>query len=261
MKAGHADDDGAAHATGPRGKIRVGLFGGTFDPPHYGHLIAAQEALYQLHLSRVLFLPARQNPLKQGEESASPEDRSEMVALAIRGNKSFLLSRADLDRPAPSYTADLLVLLQEELGPQVDMYFLAGSDILQELPSWHRPDAILRHACVVAMTRPGWPAPDQLNGKLFLPDVRERVISVTIPGVDISSTELRRRARMGQPLRYLTPPGVERYIRERSLYRSSDGAARNAERPHKTDTSQADGSKEGVKNLFPRLPRGGAQKG
>src|SRR5207302_4924475 len=112
---------------------RLGLLGGTFDPPHYGHLVSAQEAAWQLRLDRVLFLPARQNPLKRGDSSAPAEARCEMVRLAIADNPLFELSRLDLDRPSPSYTADLLRAL---VAADRELFFLVGADILPELPRW-----------------------------------------------------------------------------------------------------------------------------
>ena len=193
---------------------RLGLFGGTFDPPHYGHLVAAQEVAWRLQLDSVLFLPARQNPLKKGEPSSSAEQRCEMVRLAIEGNPSFELSRLDLDRPPPSYTADLLRLLQ---APDRELFFVVGADILPELPRWREPDEILRLTQLAVVNRPGAPA---VSAALeSLPQrARERVTLVEIPGVAISASQLRERARATMPLRYLTPPAVERYIAEHRLY-------------------------------------------
>jgi len=195
---------------------RLGLLGGTFDPPHYGHLLAAQEAASQLDLERVLFLPARQNPLKQDESITRAEDRWEMVTRAIADNPLFEASRLDMDRPPPSYTVDLLRALHE---PGCELFFLVGADILPELPRWRSPAEILRLARLVAVNRPGSPALDleRLEGELT--GARERIDVVPIPGVAISAREMRDRVRAGRSLRYLTPPAVERYIESRSLYR------------------------------------------
>ncbi len=195
---------------------RLGLLGGTFDPPHYGHLLAAQEAASQLDLERVLFLPARQNPLKQDESITRAEDRWEMVTRAIADNPLFEASRLDMDRPPPSYTVDLLRALHE---PGCELFFLVGADILPELPRWRSPAEILRLARLVAVNRPGSPALDleRLEGELA--GARERIDVVPIPGVAISAREMRDRVRAGRSLRYLTPPAVERYIESRSLYR------------------------------------------
>ena len=192
---------------------RLGLLGGTFDPPHYGHLVAAQEVAWRLGLDRVLFLPARQNPLKRGARSSSAEDRCEMVRLAIAENPLLELSRLDLDRPPPSYTVDLLKLLHT---PDNELFFVGGADILPELPRWRAPDEILRLARLVVVNRPGAPPP---NLHALPPGARERVDLVPIPGLAIAATELRERVAAGQPIRYLTPPAVERYVFEHGLYR------------------------------------------
>lgn len=196
---------------------RLGLVGGTFDPPHYGHLVAAQEVAWHLKLDRVLFLPARQNPLKRGEPSSSAEDRCEMVRLAIADNPVFELSRLDLDRPPPSYTADLLRALADA---EHELYFVVGADIPPELPRWREPATILRLARLVVVNRPGAPVPDLAALEAALPGARDRVDVVPSPGVAVASRELRERVRAGQPIRYLTPPSVERYILERRLYRA-----------------------------------------
>jgi nicotinate-nucleotide adenylyltransferase len=184
---------------------RLGLLGGTFDPPHFGHLVAAQEAAWQLDLERVLFLPARQNPLKQGEVMTDAATRCELVQAAIAEDPRFELSRLELDRPPPSYTVDLLRALQR---PGRDLFFLAGADILAELPRWYAVDEIMRLATLVIVSRPG----------VDLQSTRAEIKTLEVPGVDVSSTLLRDRVRHGQPITYLTPPAVERLIRERRLY-------------------------------------------
>ena len=191
---------------------RLGLLGGTFDPPHYGHLVAAQEVAWRLQLDRVLFLPARKNPLKE-DLSSSAEDRFTMVQLALDGNPGFEASRADMDRPPPSYTADLLRALH---APDQQLYFIIGADILPELPRWRSPGEILRLSRLAVVNRPGARAPDVA---LLPPEARERVDLIEIPGVAIASRELRQRVREGRPITYLTPPAVETYIRNRGLYR------------------------------------------
>jgi nicotinate-nucleotide adenylyltransferase len=198
--------------------IRLGLLGGTFDPPHYGHLIAAQEVAWRLELDRVLFLPARQNPLKRGETSSAAEDRCEMVSLAIGDAPSFELSRLDLERPPPSYSADLLRALA---SPDRELFFVVGADIVAELPRWREPEEILRLARLVVVNRPGAADPDLDSFLESFPAASGRVDCVRIPGVDVSSTEIRQRVRTGAPIRYLTPPAVERYIVEQGLYAAS----------------------------------------
>jgi len=196
---------------------RLGLLGGTFDPPHYGHLLVAQEVAWRLQLQCVLFLPARQNPLKQGAPSSEAEDRCEMVARAIADNPLFQLSRLDIDRPPPSYTVDLLQSLQAS-DRRTELFFLVGADILPELPKWRAPEEVLRLARLVVVNRPGSPFPNLDELELALPGARERADVVRIPGVDISAADLRARVRSDQPIRYLTPPAVEQYVREKRLY-------------------------------------------
>lgn len=192
---------------------RLGLLGGTFDPPHFGHLVAAQEVAWQLQLERVLFLPARQNPLKESVGS-SAEDRCEMVRLAIEGKPVFELSRLDMDRPPPSYTADLLRVLN---SPEQELFFIVGADILPELERWRSPGEILRLARLAVVNRPGAPPPD-IALQLLRPGARERVDLIEIPGVAIAARELRQRVADGRPITYLTPPAVEKYILEHRLY-------------------------------------------
>jgi len=198
---------------------RLGLLGGTFDPPHYGHLLAAQEVAWHLKLECVLFLPARQNPLKQGAPISEAEDRSAMVVLAIADNPLFKLSRLDVDRPPPSYTVDVLRQLQAADCP-TELFFVVGADILPELPKWRAPEEVLRLARLAVVNRPGSPPPNLDDLAAALPGARERADVIHIPGVDISAADLRARVRTGQSIRYLTPPAVERYIYEKKLYRS-----------------------------------------
>jgi nicotinate-nucleotide adenylyltransferase len=195
--------------------IRLGLLGGTFDPPHYGHLLLANEAAWQLRLERVLFLPARQNPLKRGEPTSPAEARCEMVQLAIADNARFELSLLDLGRPPPSFTVDLLRTLA---APDHELFFLAGGDILPELPHWHATAEILKLARLVIAMRPGAPRPDTTQLERQLPGISSRVDLLRTPGLEISSTQLRERVKAGQPIRYMTPPEVERYILDNRLY-------------------------------------------
>jgi nicotinate-nucleotide adenylyltransferase len=195
---------------------RLGLLGGTFDPPHYGHLIAAQEALWQLDLARVLFLPARQNPLKRDEPATAAELRCAMVQCAIQDEPRFELSRLDVDRPGPSFTVDVLRALAK---PERELFFLVGADILPELPRWHAPLEILELARLVVVNRPGAPVPDPSLLEQRLPGAAARITVLNIPGVEISSSDVRARVSAGRPIRYLTHPRVEQFIADQGLYR------------------------------------------
>lgn len=196
----------------------VGVFGGTFDPPHLGHLAAAQEALDRAALDRVLFVPNQQNPLKLDEPTSETEHRIAMAALAIADNASFELSRADVDRPGPSFTVDLLETLQADLSDD-SLALIVGMDVLHELHRWREPKRLLELAQMIAISRPGQEMVDPADLETRLPGVSERVRVIETPGVAISSTELRARVAAGRPIRYLVPDAVAAYIEGHRLYR------------------------------------------
>ena len=136
---------------------RVGVFGGTFDPVHYGHLVVAEEVYATLHLTEMVFVPTGQPPHKTHAEITATEHRLEMLELAIASNPHFTVSRVDLDRPGPSYTADTLRLLRKQWGGNTAIYFIIGGDSLEELLSWHNPSDVLRQLThLVAVRRPGY---------------------------------------------------------------------------------------------------------
>ena len=199
--------------------MRIGVLGGTFDPIHYGHLVLAEEARATLALERVLLVPARESPLKLHEQHSPAEHRRRMVELAIAGNPHLALSDVDLRRPAPSYTVDTLELLQQEWGPQTELYFLMGIDSLAGILSWRAPARIMALATLVAAERPG-AAVDMDALESALPGIRDRVRMLHIPEIGISSRDLRRRVRAALPIRYQVPEAVEAYIHARDLYRS-----------------------------------------
>jgi nicotinate-nucleotide adenylyltransferase len=209
----------------------VGAIGGTFDPPHYGHLVGAQEACALLGLDHVLFVPTGRPPHKLGEPVSSTEDRVHMTELAIEGNPLFRLSRADLDRRGPSYTVQLIPRLRKEVGTGTEIVFLIGMDSLRDLASWREPTAILKQCRLVAFSRPNYPPVDLDDLDREVPGARDRVVILRTPGVDISSTELRGRVTRHQPIRYLVPPTVESYIRKNELYLSTPTPARQSEIP------------------------------
>ena len=203
------------------GRVRgIGILGGTFDPPHYGHLVAGQEAAYGLGLERVLFMPAGQPPHKRGEPISPLETRLRMVELAIADNSCFALSRIDSDRPGPSYTADLLAAVRASLGPGPKLYFVVGMDSLHDLTTWHDPPRVLAQCILVAVSRPGYPTLDLAQLDRELPGASARIKILPSPGVDISSTDLRERVAAGRPIRYLTPEPVRALIERERLYQS-----------------------------------------
>ena len=185
----------------------VGLFGGSFDPIHHGHLIVAVALLEQLNLEQLRFVPARDQPFKQGTHVASPEHRARMVALAIDGEPRFRLETIELDRPGPSYTVDTLRALAAR-EPEQSFTLLVGSDAARDLEQWREASEVAKLVRVVAFGRSGAPV------------IPSRLISatVTVPEVDISATDLRIRLKAGRSIRYRVPDPVARYISANRLY-------------------------------------------
>jgi nicotinate-nucleotide adenylyltransferase len=197
--------------------LRLGLFGGTFDPPHFGHLQVAQEAIEQLSLSRLLFVVAGLPPHKRREDLSPSHVRLEMIQAAVAGNPAFHVSDIELKRKGPSFTVDTLRRARSD-DPGAQLFFLLGADQLAEFHEWKEPGEIARLATVVAVARSGLepgdlPRVDLGNGAALDFQV------LTVPRLDISSSDLRRRAREGRSLRYLVPEGVERTIETYGLYR------------------------------------------
>ena len=185
--------------------MKIGVFGGTFDPVHVGHLAIAQAALESAKLDRVVFVPARRSPLKQREPAAGADDRYAMLVAATRPEPRFTVSRIELDRDGPSYTIDTL----EALKSDGELHLILGSDALSELPRWRSPDRIRALARILVARRPGAPEPDGSLG----------AVTFDAPCLDISSRELRARASRGLSLRYLVPDDVWRHIARSGLYR------------------------------------------
>jgi len=202
--------------------LRVGLLGGSFDPPHIGHLLLAEEARDQLGLSEVRLAPAGRPPHKLELDMTPVADRVRMTELAIADNPSFRLSRVDADRPGPHYTIDMVKLVRDQLPPDAELYFLMGFDSLRDLPKWREPAQLIRAAHLVALTRPDIPIRwESLEEQL--PGVRERVTLLDMPELEIASRDLRERVRKGRSIRYMVTEPVRMYIEERGLYRSGAG--------------------------------------
>ncbi len=205
--------------------MKVGILGGTFDPIHYGHLVAGEEARCALGLERVLFVPSARPPHKVEYPVSPPEVRVEMVRLAIADNPAFELSTIELDRPGLSYTVDTMAMLQEQLGPSADLYFILGEDALADLPTWHQPEKLLDICQLIAVNRPGYHSFSLRLLERQLPGVERRVHPVRIPELAIWSTELRARVASGLPIRYLVPDPVHDFIYQHGLYLGPDGPA------------------------------------
>ncbi len=196
---------------------RIGLFGGTFDPPHVGHLVLAEWARTALRLDRVVFMPAGAPPHKLGRRLTDAADRLAMTRLAVRGNPAFAVSGLEARRAGPSFTVDTLRHLRAR-QPGARFYLLMGADSLADFPGWHEPGEIARLATLVVAARlpgPGAAA----RGRLRVPAAaRGRVVLLDNPPVAFSSSALRARARAGRSLRYLVPDAVAAHIARRGLY-------------------------------------------
>ncbi len=199
---------------------RVGIFGGTFDPIHLGHLMLAEQFREQLQLAEVRFIPAAKAPHKQDQSAADAKHRVEMIRLAIGGNSNFAIDERELKRGGTSYTVDTLRELKIEL-PTADLFFLMGADSLAELHTWREPQTICQLAFVAIIARGGQPPPDLQQLARFQPaDQIESLANhlLQMPQVEISSTDIRRRAVSGQSIRYMVPAAVETYIRHNTVY-------------------------------------------
>ena len=206
--------------------MRLGVLGGTFDPPHVGHLILAEEARCRLGLDKVLFVPAGDPWRKVGQEVTPAGHRLAMVRLMLGSDPHFEVSTLEVDRPGPSYTVDTLEALRRQYGPEAELYLILGEDALCDLPNWKEPARIVSLAWLAVAPRRqgGGPAKAELDA--VLPGLSARIVTLPMPIVDISSTALRERAAAGLSLRYLVPLGVEEYIRHHGLYRELGGAQR-----------------------------------
>ena len=198
--------------------MRVGIFGGTFDPIHLGHLVAAEEARCILKLDRVLIVPAGQPPHKTSHPITPPEHRVAMVQLAIASNPAFVMSRVDLDRPGPHYSVDMVTRLRRELGPG-DVFLIVGMDSLMDLPSWHEAERLMGLCYIVGVNRPGYTY-DLAPLETFVPGISAHIQVLEAPQLEIASHELQDRVRRGLPIKYQVPDAVEEYIFRHKLYAS-----------------------------------------
>jgi nicotinate-nucleotide adenylyltransferase len=199
--------------------LRVGIYGGSFDPIHIGHLTIAEEARWALDLQQVIFVPAARQPFKLQSSSADAEHRLAMVRLACAANPAFGVSDSELQRVAPSYTIDTLTHFRTQFGAQVDLYFILGADAARDLPRWHRADELVRLARFAVVGRPGVVL-DRQQLEQELPGIAARLTLIEGPQLTISSTALRQRLAEGRPVRYQLPEPVYEYIHAHGLYGS-----------------------------------------
>jgi nicotinate-nucleotide adenylyltransferase len=202
--------------------VRIGVLGGTFNPPHLGHLVCGQEAHRELSLDRVLLIPARHPPHKPVEAEPGPEHRLELCRLAVAGDERFAVSELELDREGPSYTVDTLSTLNQQ-APTDELVLILGGDIAAGLPRWRDPERVLELATVAVAKRRGTPR-NEVKDALAGLHGGGRAKFFKMPPIGISSTMVRRRVAAGQPIRYFVPEPVREYIERQGLYRA--GSAR-----------------------------------
>jgi len=197
--------------------MRIGIFGGSFDPIHLGHLILAEQCREQARLDQVLFVPNAQNPLKPDGASATDRQRCEMIEFAIAGHEEFYLSKVEIERGGTSYTADTLQEIAAK-QPDDELFFLMGGDSLDSFGQWHQPEQIVKLASPLIVNRPGadqlaaYTEPDRLNSF--------KELLIESPMIEISSSNLRQRIGAGQSSRYQLPRSVEKFIETQKLYAS-----------------------------------------
>lgn len=188
--------------------MKIGILGGTFNPIHYGHLILGEQVLGQLELDRVIFIPAFMPPHKSDRGIIAARQRLAMIEAAVEGNRNLTVSDIEIRRRGKSYTVDTLRVIKK-LYPSADLFFICGSDLVSEIPTWKNVDEIYKLARFVLVKRPGFGK--RLSGKSFL--------KIHVAQVDISSSLIRQLVRQGRSIRYLTPDSVVAYIEKHGLYR------------------------------------------
>lgn len=191
-------------------RLRLGVYGGTFDPIHHGHLILARDVLEKLKLDAVLFVPCGQSPLKTRKPLAPDTRRLAMLRLALKKEPRFWLSRCELDRPAPSYSYDTALEIREAF-PRAELFWLIGADQFRDLDKWHRPDDLRKLVKFVLMLRGDEPLKEKPDSVLSLPQPRR---------IDISASEIRHRVKSRQPIDHLVPTPIAAYITRHGLYLS-----------------------------------------
>jgi nicotinate-nucleotide adenylyltransferase len=195
---------------------RLGVMGGTFDPIHFGHLVTAEEALWQFALDQVLFVPTGQPWMKEDRDVSPAEDRYLMTVIACSSNPRFAVSRTEIDRGGPTYTVDTLRTLQDQYGEATELFFITGADAILEIFTWKDPEDALALAHFIAATRPGY---DIARFEAEAPTRHPNVSVMAVPALAISSTDVRSRVKEGRPIRYLVSESVKTYIEKAGLYR------------------------------------------
>jgi nicotinate-nucleotide adenylyltransferase len=201
--------------------VKVGIFGGTFDPIHLGHMVIAEQVMGELGLARVVFVPGGIPPHKEASSvRASAEDRFDMVEAAVEGNERFSVDRVEVDAGRPMYSVETVQILKER-SPGDEWFFITGADEVSNLLAWKDPDRLLEEVVMVAATRPGYDLSKLQHLEAGLRNF-DRIFPVECTRVDVSATGIRRRILQGKSVRYLVPEGVYRIIKDRSLYQGDE---------------------------------------
>jgi nicotinate-nucleotide adenylyltransferase len=199
--------------------MKIGILGGTFDPIHNGHLAIAEEAKSYLNLNEVIFLPAGQ-PWMKADKSISPaHHRVAMIRLALQARPSFKLSIMEVECEGPSYSVDTIARLKAQAAGASDLYFIIGWDNLSKLPLWKEPVRLIQMCFLAAVPRPGYDRPDMKKLETEIPGITQKVILMDKPRIDISATDIRNKIAQGVSIKGLVPEAVEKYIKEKGLYR------------------------------------------
>jgi len=201
---------------------RIAIMGGTFDPIHYGHLVAAEVARVEFKLAKVIFVPNRQPPHKKNYRVTPADHRYQMTVLATITNPHFYVSQIELNRPGPSYTIDTLRELKKTLDVKAELFFISGADAILDILNWKEADEVMENCSFIAATRPGYPL-NELNKCLghLQAKFSHKVSCVEIPALAISSSSVRKRVAQNRPIKYLIPESVENYIYKHGLYQKS----------------------------------------
>jgi len=206
------------------GVVKAGVLGGTFDPVHNGHIAMARESRERLNLNYVVFVPAGNPWLKSDVPVTPAEHRLDMVKLAVGPYPYFQVSRIEIDRSGPSYTVDTIRELKSQSDVEIEIFFILGWDSLNQLPRWHKASDLVKTCQLVAIPRPGSNPPDFTALEKEISGISRSVILLDTPQIDISATDIRERSARGLPLTGLVSEAVEKYIREKGLYREGRGS-------------------------------------
>jgi len=202
-----------------RKTLRLGIMGGTFDPVHFGHLVAAEEALVQFNLDKVVFMPTGRPVRKTHRHVSSAEDRYLMTVIATASNPDFEVSRLEIDRPGDTYTVDTMLELREIHGPRAEVFFISGADAVRDILTWKDAERVAELCTFIAATRPGYDVAATLLELTSRASFEPRVEVMEVPALAISSSDIRARVAARRPVRYLLPEDVDVYIEKNGLYR------------------------------------------